>query len=130
MANEESNEQIKVVDWCRANKIFVFAVPNGSHIAGSAAQRARKMHFMKKEGMLVGASDLVVMLDKVILFIEMKKRKKLLKNGSLSSAGISISEFQLQFLDQVKEYDYATSTIAYGADEAIKYIKKHKGVSL
>lgn len=126
MANEESNEQIKVVDWCKAHKILCFAVPNGSHLAGSAVQRARKMHFLKQEGLKAGVSDLVVMTNNKILFIEMKKCKKKLKNGELSTSGISVSEFQLQFLDEVATYDYAVSTLAYGADEAIKFIKKYK----
>ena len=89
-------------------------------------QRARQMHRLKATGLLVGVSDLIVMTNNKVLFIEMKKCKKLLKNGNLSSSGISVSEFQLKFLDEVKEFDYAASTIAYGSKEAISFIEKHK----
>ena len=128
MKNEESNEQIKVVAWCKVNKILCFSVPNGSHLSGSPRKRATQIHFLKKEGLHVGASDLIVMLDKKILFIEMKKCKKLLKNGSLSSAGISYSQFQVDFLEEVGEYSYAVSKLCYGSKEAIEYIKKHRDI--
>ena len=124
--NEESNEQIKVVNWCKTRKILCFSIPNGSHLAGSAAQRARKMHFLKQEGLHVGASDLVVMTNNKILFIEMKRKREVLKSGELSTAGIGVSEFQLKFMEQVKEFDYAVATIAYGHREAISFIEKYK----
>lgn len=55
----ESAIQSQIVTYLAALGIDAVAVPNGSHIAGSAQQRARKVNAMKRTGMLPGFPDLV-----------------------------------------------------------------------
>lgn len=129
MEHKESEEQRTVVDYCRTRKILCFSIPNDTNFSGNAMQRARQMNNLKATGFLNGASDLVIMLNNVILFIEMKKQRTRKLNGdykALSSDGISISEFQTKFLDEVNEFDYACAKVCFGAKEAIEFIEKHE----
>ena len=59
MKLSESQIQAQIVRFLAASAIDAIAVPNGSHIAGSAQQRARKVNALKRTGMLPGMADLV-----------------------------------------------------------------------
>lgn len=56
----ESEVQQDIVRFLRGAGLFPMAVPNGAKIAGTAKQRAMRVAFMKKEGMVPGAPDLIV----------------------------------------------------------------------
>lgn len=60
-AGKQSENQIQsaIVNYLAAIGIDAIAVPNGSHIAGSAGQRARKVATLKRTGMLPGFPDLI-----------------------------------------------------------------------
>lgn len=57
----ESAIQIAVRAQIKALGFESVAVPNGSVLAGNASQRARQVNAMKRDGMLVGFADLVVL---------------------------------------------------------------------
>lgn len=122
----EADEQKFLVQWLRAKKIFHFAPTNENNTykqnpkyAMIAEQKAKAM------GKLKGTSDLIVMLPTKILFIELKRRKKLLKNGKYSTSHTNISKEQIDFLENVAQFSYADSAVCYGAKEAIEYIEQH-----
>lgn len=71
---EESNMQKRCVTWFRMQykREQLFAVPNGSHLAGTAAQRAIQVNTLKAEGMLGGVSDLILVADSGVYFLEAK----------------------------------------------------------
>jgi hypothetical protein len=73
---EESNMQKRCVTWFRMQykRELLFAVPNGSHLAGTAAQRAIQVNTLKAEGMLVGVSDLILVADNGVYFLEAKAK--------------------------------------------------------
>ena len=131
MQHLEDDEQEKVVAYCKYHSILCFSIPNGTNLSGNIRRKTQQMMRLKKTGLLTGASDLVVMLDSKILFIEMKKCRSVKNNGeyrALSSDGISVSTDQLAFMDKVDKFSYADSTVAFGADEAISFINKHKEI--
>jgi len=107
---EEKHEQIKFVNWLRTNKILFYAVTNEnqhSELDRMAAVMIEKK--AKAMGKLKGVSDIVVLLPKRCLYIELKRVKK-----SLSK----VSKEQKAFLDKVNDLDYAKGYVAYGAEEA------------
>lgn len=122
----EADEQKALVQWLRAKKIFHFAPTNENNTykqnpryAMIAEQKA------KAAGKLKGTSDLIIMLPSKILFIELKRRKKLLKNGKYSTTHTNLSKEQIDFLENVAQFEYADSAVCYGCNEAIEYISKY-----
>lgn len=113
----EHAEQVALVRWLRAKKIFYFSIPNSSALSSLNRNAAIKVgSVLKSEGMIKGASDLVVMLQNKVLFIELKRALK-----SFST----VSKEQIIFIENVKKLPYADGKICYGAKEAIKFIESH-----
>lgn len=82
----ESVEQATLIAWFKRTypDLRMFAIPNGAHLAGTIAQRARQVQKLKLEGMEPGVCDLMLPCAKNGyhgLFIEMKRIK-----GSVTSA--------------------------------------------
>lgn len=119
----ETFEQQNLVKWLRLKKLFYFSIPNGSVLKGTPLQRARQMNKLKSEGLVDGASDIVVMLKDKILFIELKRAKKTLKSGNLSVSHTKTSDEQLKFLAKVDGFKYTDSSVCYGCAEAIDFIE-------
>jgi len=114
----ESQEQQALHQWCQAKRLVSYAVPNGG------SRNMLEAIKMKKEGITAGVSDYVVMLSHKILFIEMKKRRKKLKNGKMSKAKVSTTPEQVKFLNHVNTLPYAAGAVCEGAKEAIAFIQK------
>jgi len=110
----EHEEQKTLVQYLQAQNIMYFSVPNGSVLKGNPMQRARQMQKLKREGLVVGASDIVVMLPGKILFIEMKSKR-----------GYASNE-QKEFLKKVNKYEYAIGKVCKGCIEAIEFIRENK----
>lgn len=122
----EYKEQVALVQWLQAKKIFYFAIMNEniqSFKDKNLAIRIGVKH--KKAGRVRGTSDIVVMLDKKILFIELKRARRVLKNGKLSSAKANVSDEQISFLKSINEFDYAKGKVCYGCKEAIEFIEEN-----
>lgn len=70
----ESQLQQQCVTWFRIahKQAIIFAVPNGMHLAGGAKQRAIQMQRFKREGLLPGVSDLVIVHAGGVAFVELK----------------------------------------------------------
>jgi hypothetical protein len=118
----EHDEQVVLVKWLRAKRIFHFSVPNSSALSSLNRNTAVKVgSVLKSEGLIKGASDLVVMLPSKILFIEMKRACK-----SFST----VSEEQKKFLESVNSFQYAGGKICYGAKDAMDFIESHLVVGL
>ena len=112
----ETIEQKKLVQWLKLKKIFYFSVPNGSVLKGNPLQRAKQMQKLKSEGLIVGTSDIVIMLPEKILFIELKRARKTLKGGKLSVSHTSVSKEQKSFLNTINsDFNYADGYVACGS---------------
>ena len=62
----ESKFQENIITALKLNKITVFSVPNGTKLKITQAWKA------KREGMLSGVSDLIILLPKRAIFVEIK----------------------------------------------------------
>jgi len=123
----EDTEQKILVQYLRLKKIFHFSPINENQ--GSSTNRnvaIRVEAKAKSMGKLKGVSDLVVFMPKQILFIELKRAKKVLKSGKLSTSHTKVSDEQKSFLKRANEFPYAKGYVCYGAEEAIKIIEANK----
>jgi len=116
MRKEEHYEQIKVIDYLsilqRQGKVIsYFAVPNGG------SRNKLEAINLKREGVKAGVSDLVVILKNKVLFVEMKRKPKILKSGKISYTGIKVSDNQKKFLNEIKSSEVCEGFVAYGFDE-------------
>ena len=124
---KEEIEQMKLIQWLKANKYNFFAPINEqSHSFLNKSVAIIQTKRAKLMGLIPGVSDIVIFLDSKILFIEMKRQPKTLKSGKLSYTNSKTSEEQVKFLNNVNKYDYAKGFICYGFDEAVKIIKENE----
>ena len=113
----EHDEQVAFVKWLKIMKINHYSIPNSSALSSLNRNTGKKVGWMlKQEGLRKGASDLVVMLDCCIVYIEMKRRDKSLSRPT--------SE-QIEFIEMVNGYNYAFGYIVYGWLQAKDIIEKH-----
>ena len=113
----EHAEQVMFIKWLKMKQIFFYSIPNSSSLSSLNRNTAIKVGtVLKAEGLIKGASDVVVMLKDVCLYIEMKRAKK-----SLSVE----SEEQKRFIAKVNEFPYAKGYFAYGFSEARKIVEDH-----
>jgi hypothetical protein len=117
----ESAEQAAFVEWCELQGYpynLIFAIPNGSHKSPATAAK------FKREGLKSGVPDLFLPYavdddgtftgrDYHGLFIEMKRK-----------SGSSVSAEQKKWKKDLESQGYA-HVYAYGADEAIDFIKQY-----
>lgn len=120
LVRSEHDEQAALVRWFRVQYPIIanalFAIPNGSHLAGNTLQRAKKMQIMKSEGLLPGVSDLFLMAandDHHGLFIEMKRK-----------SGGTVSNEQAEFIKRAIAQGYK-AVVCKGFDEAMNTIKEY-----
>jgi hypothetical protein len=77
LPSEPSERQIQreILDMC--GKVFpdvlLAHVPNGTHLFGNDAERARQMGTLKGDGLKVGFPDLIVLWDGGCGFLEVKR---------------------------------------------------------
>lgn len=125
----EEFEQQKLVQWLQLNKYYFFAPLNENQ--GSFLNKKVTMLQEKKAktiGKRKGVSDIIVFLKHKILFIELKRQAKPLKNGKLSYKHTKTSEEQKSFLNTVNGYNYAIGKVCYGFYEAVKFIEENNNV--
>lgn len=114
----EHAEQVALVGWLRASKIMHFSIPNSSALSSLNRNTAVKVgSVLKSEGLIKGASDMVVMLPNKILFIELKRQSRALSTASPE---------QLDFIDRVSKFEYAIGKVCYGAKEAVEFIQSNR----
>ena len=70
MRHIEDSIQRMVVNYLRINGVFVFAVPNGG-----TRRNAKEGHNLKLSGVTAGVSDLIILLPKRVVFVEMKTKE-------------------------------------------------------
>ena len=125
MKHHEDDEQATLFEWASYHpKLkWMFAIPNGAHLAGDKKARAIQMTRLKKQGLKPGVFDvfLPMPVSRVTgvysgLFIEMKRR--------LVDGPSRVSEDQNEFNRAMSVAGYKC-VVCYGADEAIEVIRDY-----
>jgi len=70
----EHDFQVNIVNTLKRMNIFVFAVPNSQSLLSKIPYKQRffLMAYLKREGLMTGASDLVVVSNGKVYFVEIK----------------------------------------------------------
>lgn len=123
----ELHEQKRVVKFLREQELFgrvvKFTATAQSTYTGYAEQ-AR----LSASGVERGLPDLIMILQpdqkkSVLCFIEMKRPRKILKNGKMGASPSTVGIEQLEWINALNNLGTPViATIAYGSDEAIKTI--------
>lgn len=125
----ESLEQQKLIQWLKLKKLFYFAPMNENQASFTNRIVAMKQEVKAKSmGKVKGVSDVIVMLPNKILFIELKRAKKILKSGKTSISHTKVSDEQKAFINSVNGFVYASAKICYGFNEAMEFIEKEQNV--
>ena len=120
----EIEEQKELVKWLKKLSIFHFAPTNENNTHKQNRKYAMIAEVKAKAaGKVKGTSDLIIMLPSKILFIELKRKAKVLKSGKLSVSHTNTSVEQKSFLKAVNGFGYAEGSVCYGSAEAIEYIQ-------
>lgn len=104
MVNTTPHEHVEQVLFCRwlyQHGIIHASIPNGSYKSRYAQGK------FKAEGLKAGFPDMVVFLNDVIVFIEMKRQK-----------GSTISKEQKEWQEKINSYGYARAYVCYGCEDA------------
>lgn len=103
----EHDFQCNIVRTLRMQNIFVFSVPNGQSLLSRIPfnHRFAFMAYLKREGLMKGTSDLIVIYNGKLYFVEIKKPAdvRISKTGKQVKvrAGVQ-SEEQRQFQKEVE----------------------------
>lgn len=119
----ESDCQKQIVQWFRLQypDKLIIAIPNGSWLSGDARRRAILMNKMKREGLVVGASDLFIASPSGPwhgLFLELKDDGK---------TWCHVTKPQRAFMEIVKKHGYA-ATWSTGFENAKDEIENYFGL--
>ena len=122
----EAQEQEILVQWLRLKKIFHFAPVLENNTHGQNRKWAMIAEVKaKKQGKVKGTSDLFVLLEDKLLIIEMKRKKKVLKNGNLSNASSKPTPEQEEFIRKANLCHYVNARVCYGYLEAQSFIEEY-----
>lgn len=131
----EYQEQVLFVSYLQKLKlekkiIEYFAIANENNMSFTNKTVAIiQSNKAKASGKKSGVSDICIILKNRVLFIEMKKSLKILKNGTPSYSGINVSDNQIKFIETVNKSDSVSATICYGYLDAKNTINLHLGIN-
>jgi hypothetical protein len=121
----EEEEQKALIKWLKKNNYFFFANVNENKQSFTNKFLATKIEAKSKSmGKVKGVSDLCVFTENTIVFIELKKQRPVLKNGSLGVPMSKPTDEQIEFIAKVNGFKYAYGFVAFGCDEAIRTLSK------
>jgi len=121
----EEQEQKTVVKWLKLKNILHFAPMNENKQSSSNRLQAMKIEAKAKAmGKSSGVPDLVICEPNKYyhgLYIELKRKPKILKSGKESYSGIKISNTQEKWHKELRDRNYEC-VVCYGAKQAINLI--------
>ncbi len=115
----ENLEQEKLANYLRANNYLFYKSPSETYTTSWKQKRKNKL-----EGVTKWFPDTTIILkNKALLFIELKRQKRKLKNWKLWKSPSVVSEEQKEWIKKLNEIPNIQAEICYWADEAIKLIE-------
>jgi len=116
MKHIESKIQQAIVRYLRLNNIFVFAVGNGGK------RNKVEASIMNGEGVLAGVSDLIILLPKRAIFIEIKKEEIIYKQGKKTIKKTYQNKNQKIFESNVNKLGFEYY-VWRSIDDAVEFVK-------
>lgn len=112
-----------LANWLRANGYIFTHIANEIWITGRIWMLVNRKKI--KQGLNRWFPDYCVILKRwSLLFIELKRQKKLLKSWKLSSSNSKISEEQKRWIKNLNTIKNVEAHICYWAEEAIRLIEE------
>ncbi len=109
----EEQEQQWLVQWLNAKGLLFYAIPNSQDLSGVNRVHARNsMAKLKRMGLKPGIPDIVVLLPKFAVYIELKRQK-----------GGVVSDPQKKWLDTLNLLKYCRAHVCRGFGEAVDIIE-------
>lgn len=120
MLPTESQETIALANWLRLHNYFFTKNPNETFTKFMSVKRKNKLEWVS-----AWVPDMMIILKRwSLLFIELKRRKKVLKSGKLSSSNSRISEEQKKWISELNKIENVQAEVCYWALEAIELIER------
>lgn len=121
---KESFEQIQLTNWLELNWYTFSAIRNESDFHNIWKWVKRKREWVRK-----WIPDFCVILKRSsLLFIELKRQRKILKSGKLWASPSKISTEQKKWIQELNQIKNVWAELCYWADEAIKMIEKIENI--
>ena len=100
-----------------------------AHIANEAKAKPQYMKKRADMGVSKGYPDFSLLVPTktqgtLTIFIELKRKKRLLKNGTYTTSHTKTSPEQLEWIKRLNECEATEARVCYGAAEAIAYVKE------
>lgn len=120
MIPTESQETITLANWLRLHNYFFTKNPNETFTKFFNVKRKNKLEWVSP-----WVPDMMIILKRwSLLFIELKRRKKVLKSWKLSSSNSRVSEEQKKWISELNNIPNIEAHICYWAAEAISLIER------
>lgn len=120
MLPTESQETIALANYLRANDYTFTKNPNETFTKFYNVKRKNTLEWVSK-----WVPDMMIILKRwSLLFIELKRQKKLLKNWKYSTSNSKVSEEQEKWIAELNKLKNVQAEICYGCDEAIWFIER------
>lgn len=114
----ETVEQQSLAWWLRANKYLFYKSPSETYTTSWNQKRKNTL-----EGVTKGFPDIVIVLKRwSLLFIELKRQRKKLKNWELWASPSKVSDEQVKWQQTLDNLENIGACICYGHKEAIEKI--------
>ena len=121
----ETIEQQQLAIWLRMNWYFFYKSPSETYTTSWNQKRKNKL-----EGVTKWYPDMTIILkSNKLLFIELKRQKRVLKNGKLWKSPSTVSEEQIEWQDRLNKIPNVQCNICYWCEEAIRVIKELENIS-
>lgn len=116
----ESQETIMLANWLKVYNYLFTKNPNETFTKFYNVKRKNRMEWVSK-----WVPDMMIILKRwSLLFIELKRAKKVLKSGRLSTSNSKVSEEQKLWVSELNKIQNVEACVCYGALEAIALIQE------
>jgi len=117
----EYDECVAFAEWCNIKRIKFSHIPNETYTKSWNQKRRNK-----RQGVSRGFPDYCIIVNGTMLFIEMKRPKKRLKNGTFSASNSKVSPEQETWLDEINTVEgNIHGCVCYGCDEAVEVVLRY-----
>jgi len=119
----EDQEAKVLSSWMKAKGIV------HTHIANERWTTVQHKVKLKSMGLSKGFPDYMIIVPtktqgKCTVFIELKRQRRILKNGKLGKSPSDVKEEQIEWVAKLNECESTEAVICFGAQESIEYIEE------